>query len=302
MVISSSSLFWTSILPCVASVSQTTGSPIQEGQDCSVDGPEVPSEVTAMFVSDMCCLSLACCVARSHPKLMSKSHSANSFTQSTQCVTVGIHLCPEAWTQHGWLLHSRILVSELFQQTDTLHFLAVWEVRCFHMIPACFVCWVKLCCLVAYHCGFQELISFLKLLKMWRTTCKVLISVLFHQASLYPACTRRLWCPSSSWTLLCTVSVANSSTVGKSQVVTHQFSNNCFLHSCCVHIHLCCAGPECLFTIMYVCWTIFKFILPFSSMLYSIMPLPYTSISLWWMSVVEAYFTNINQITLQTLL
>jgi hypothetical protein len=37
-------------------------------------------------------------------------------------------------------------------------------------------------------------------------------------------------------------------------------------------------------------------------MLYSIMPSPYTSICLCWMSVVEAYLTNINQITLQTLL
>ena len=98
------------------------------------------------------------------------------------------------------------------------------QVRCFHLIPACFVCWVKWWCLIACHCGFQELISFLKPLKMWRSTFKILISLLFHQTSWYPACTHRVWCPSSSWTLLCTVSVGNSSAVDKYQVVTHQFS------------------------------------------------------------------------------
>ena len=49
-------------------VAETSSSLIWEGRDCRVDGPEVPSEVTAMFVSDMYCLSLASCVARSHPK------------------------------------------------------------------------------------------------------------------------------------------------------------------------------------------------------------------------------------------
>ena len=133
-------------------------------------------------------------------------------------------------------------MSELFKQTDALNVLAVWEVRCFHLVPTCFVCWVKRCCLVACHYGFQELISFLKPLRVWRSNMKILMYVLFHQTSWYPACTRRLWCPSSSWTLLCTVSVGNSSAVDKSEIVTHHFSPLML----CSHLSLLCWASVCI--------------------------------------------------------
>jgi len=109
-------------------VVQTSGSPIREGQDCRVDGLEVPSEVTAMFVSDMCCLSLVCCVARSRPKQMSRSHSANSITQSTVCNSSHSFMPPSmnsAWmTLHSFHWHVQNATTPCHSQ-ELLPFLSV---------------------------------------------------------------------------------------------------------------------------------------------------------------------------------
>lgn len=77
---------------------------------------------------------------------------------------------------------------------------------------------------------------------MWRSSMKILICVLFHQTSWYPACTCRLWCPSSSWTLLCTISVGNCSAVGNSEIVTHHFSPLML----CSHPSLLCWASMCI--------------------------------------------------------
>lgn len=78
-------------LTIVRSMNQTSGHLTRQGQDCRVNGPEVPTEMTTTCVQCVLCGgALSCC--RINPGDISRPLPANNSTQSLQCVAFGIHV------------------------------------------------------------------------------------------------------------------------------------------------------------------------------------------------------------------
>lgn len=189
---STSSLCGNGNLPRVASVALThdTCSLKGHGQNYRMHGPQVPRETTAItLVSDMCCVELHCHTEGSHLMPVVK---VSSCKQPHTVITSGfirhshLLLCHNAWIWCGWHLcipehrchnfSSRLTHFKLFVSQR------IWVLP-LHFNLFCLRSDLVQPCLTACHCGFQELMSFFKPLKMWNNNLKMLIFVFFHQTS-----------------------------------------------------------------------------------------------------------------------
>ena len=129
----------------------------------------------------MCCVELHCHADGSH--LMPDVHVC-SCEQPLAVITSGLirhsHwlLCPKAWIWCGWLLCIPEKRCHNFSSglTDFKLFAShrIWVLPLYFSLY-CLRSEMVHPCLTACHCGFQELMSFFKPLKMWNSYLKMLI-------------------------------------------------------------------------------------------------------------------------------